>query len=321
MIVFSESAVSDPANVASRLGVDFLVAKDTLTEISESDRDGTRVLWIRFTSLITDAVLETFKNLEIVVTTTTGLTHLAIPDIRRRGIEVVSLSSPNTAAIDDVTATAEHAWALIQDAQYPVANRAYAWSNRASSLGHFERIRQLSGQTLGIIGFGRLGRKVATFGAAFGMRVIAVDPFARWHSPDVDFVDNLPRLISEADVVSLHASFEDGSEPIITDLTLRPGNPKLVLVNTARAELVDERAILCALDEKRLSVYTADVFEGDFDDTAGGVLKQSWFEKTYESRLRLTPHVAGSCLESYSKVEEVLISRVRSKMMSRKLLP
>jgi len=322
MLVFSESAVANPKDIASRLGIDFLVTEDSLARIGASDRERTRILWIRFTSIVTEEILSSFKSLEVIVTTTTGLTHLAMPEIRRRGIDVVSLSHPNTSAIENVSATAEHAWSLIQDSQYPALNRSCIWSSRESSIVHFERSRQLLGQTLGIVGFGRLGRKVATYGIAFGMRVIALEPRPepKSSSPNVQFVDDLRWLISEADVVSLHASYQEGSSPIITDSILQPGKPELVLVNTARAELVDEKAILLALEENRLSVYAADVFEGDFDETAGGELKRSWSENIHGSRFRLTPHVAGACLESYSLVEEVLISRLRSTLLAKNFL-
>lgn len=122
---------------------------------------------------------------------------------------------------------------------------------------------ELQGRTLGIIGFGQIGRRVSRLGVAFRMRVLGVDP----NVPEQDFrsagadMASMDQAVSQADVLTLHVPLNDETRRMISTPELARMKPKAFLINTARGGLVDEKALLQALDGRRLAGAALDVFE------------------------------------------------------------
>jgi phosphoglycerate dehydrogenase-like enzyme len=118
---------------------------------------------------------------------------------------------------------------------------------------------ELSGRTLGLLGLGKIGREVALRARAFGMRVVAADPYA----PDVEGVERVTQdeLWGAADVISLHVGLADETRHVVDAAALARMRPHAVLVNTARGGLVDETALAEALQGGRIAGAAADCFE------------------------------------------------------------
>jgi phosphoglycerate dehydrogenase-like enzyme len=127
--------------------------------------------------------------------------------------------------------------------------------------GVWERVQgwELYDKTLGIIGFGAIGREVATRAAALGMHVLAYDPFSTVDLPGVQPAD-LPGLLSEAHIVSLHCAVTPETEGLINAKRIAQMRDGAYLVNTARGELVDEDALYAALQSGKLAGAASDVF-------------------------------------------------------------
>ncbi|MFK7830271.1 MAG: phosphoglycerate dehydrogenase [Congregibacter sp.] len=122
---------------------------------------------------------------------------------------------------------------------------------------------ELIGKTLGVVGLGNIGSLVANMGLALGMKVIGFDPAisveAAWRmSSDVEKMDNLNSLFARADYVSLHLPVLDATRGLINDSLLSSVTPGMVLLNFARGEIVDNAAVVRALDEGRLHRYVSD---------------------------------------------------------------
>ena len=122
---------------------------------------------------------------------------------------------------------------------------------------------ELMGKTLGVVGLGNIGSLVANMGLALGMKVIGYDPAisveAAWRlSSDVEKMDNLTSLFGRADYISLHLPVLDATRGLINDSLLTAAKAELVLLNFARGEIVDNAAVLKALDEGRLARYVSD---------------------------------------------------------------
>ncbi|MDQ3708804.1 MAG: 2-hydroxyacid dehydrogenase [Actinomycetota bacterium] len=115
---------------------------------------------------------------------------------------------------------------------------------------------QVSGRSLGVIGLGRIGSRVAALGQALGMRVFGCDP------RDHDMADvtrcSLDELLSRVDVVSLHAPTTFGAGPLLTEARIALLQPEAVVINTSRAQLVDETAIVTAVRQRRVAGYAVD---------------------------------------------------------------
>ena len=202
------------------------------------------------------AVMDRAPNLLVIARTGIGVDAVDIAAATARGIAVCN--TPDGPTIS----TAEHAVTLI----LMVAKRvrpAEAALRDGTSVGYFARHEgiELAGKTLGLVGFGRIARRVATIATSIGMHVIAFDPYLDPHaiSPSVATAASLERLLAIADVVSVHVPLTDGSRGMFDADRFAAMKPGAVFVNTARGGIVDQDALLAALDAGRLSGAGLDV--------------------------------------------------------------
>lgn len=246
-------------------------------------------------------------NLKVIVTATTGLDHIDLQYASGRGIHVLSLKG-ETQFLRTVTATAEHTWGLVLSL---LRKLPFAFQDVLS--GSWERNRfkgtELKGKTLGIIGYGRLGRMVATYGKAFGMRVVAHDPHAK--DEDIELLD-LGMLLAVSDIVSLHVPLADTTHNLIDDQSMAKMKKGAVLVNTSRGKVIDEKALLQALREGRLAGAALDVLaDEEYSRHADGVWPASDPLIQYarmHNNLLLTPHIGGLTSDSV-EVTEIFMAR------------
>jgi D-3-phosphoglycerate dehydrogenase/(S)-sulfolactate dehydrogenase len=151
---------------------------------------------------------------------------------------------------------------------------------------------ELNGKTLGIIGFGAIGRTVADIAKGFGMHIMAYDPFVAGNgtrTPGVSLVE-LPELLERSDAVTLHVFLSDDTRHIIDAAALDRMKPGAVLINAARGGVVDEDALVDALLSSKLSAAALDTFEAE-------PLPQDSRLRQVE-HLLLTPHVGGATVEA-----------------------
>lgn len=186
----------------------------------------------------------------------TGLRHnlLDLTGAAEHGITVC-----NTRGGDTQYCTTEHTWALILAAvrHLPQEDRALREGRWQTSLG-----TTLNGRTLGILGLGRLGSRVAGIGAAFGMQVVAWSPTldderaAQSHARRVE----LDALFETSDVISIHLAMTPQTRHLVNRERISRMRASAVLVNTARGEIIDEEALVEALRDRRIAAAALDVF-------------------------------------------------------------
>jgi len=212
----------------------------------------------------------------------------------------------DTEFLDSITATAELAWGLLL-----ATVRRLPWAFDAAKAGHWARDgyrgHQLSGKTLGILGYGRLGRIVAEYGKAFRMRVIACDVREVKAADGVQMVD-FDTLLRESDVLSLHIHLTEENRGIINAETFAKMKLGAVLVNTSRGAIIDEKAFLDALLSGRLGGAGVDVIEGEWDeDLSRHPLIR--YANEHEN-LVISPHIGGVTHESQRMVYEHTVSKL-----------
>lgn len=176
-----------------------------------------------------------------------------------------------------------------------IRNIARAHANLAAgrwkrSYDNSDEIPELEGRTVGLVGYGAVGRLVAGFLRAFGCRIIAFDPYCR--EADVEIV-GLEELLARADIVSIHARLTEESRHLIGEKELALMKRSAILVNTARSGLVDEKALIKALREKRIMGAALDVFDTE-------PLPQG-HELLMLGNVTLAPHLAGSTIDAFRK--------------------
>jgi D-3-phosphoglycerate dehydrogenase len=159
---------------------------------------------------------------------------------------------------------------------------------------------ELRGKVLGVVGFGRVGRGVAARASAFGMEVVAHDPFVTAGPAGAEDVEllSLPALLARADVVSLHAASTPGAPPLLGPEELAAMKPGALLVNTARGGLVDEGALADALGAGRLGGAALDVFRTEPPRDSPLLALDE---------VVLTPHVAGQTREALRRMGDLTV--------------
>jgi D-3-phosphoglycerate dehydrogenase len=212
-----------------------------------------------------------------------GVDPVAVPVATAHGIAVVNTPLAN------VRSVAEHAIGLI----FALA-KSFSEADRAVRANDFRfkyrtRLVELDGLTLGIVGLGRIGQQTAQLARALGMRVIAVSldtPDAVFAEVHAERLDRLDELLAQADVVSLHLPLTAGTRGLIGRRELARMKPGSFLVNTGRGGVVDEAALVAALDNGPLAGAGLDVFESEDMPFDHPLLQRR--------NALLTPHVAGS---------------------------
>ena len=257
--------------------------------------------WIvRNRTSVRGRLLEAAARLRVVGRLGVGLDNIDVDACRARNIQVIPASGANAESVAEYVVTA--ALVLLRGAYFSTrAVEAGAWPRQTLSQG-----REAAGKTLGVIGFGSIGRLTARKALALGMRVLAHDPLvdpadAAWASDGVECRD-LDALLAEADVVSLHLPLTTETRRLLSAARLAQMKRDAVLVNTARGGIVDEGAVAAMLREGRLGGAALDVFESE-PLAPGSPLAGA-------PRLILTPHIAGVTVEANERVSALIADRV-----------
>jgi D-3-phosphoglycerate dehydrogenase len=246
--------------------------------------------WIRLGHRVTRLSIPLTCRCRLIATPCTGLDHIDVEACQERGIEVVSLKG-ETEFLSDVHATAEHTLALtlaLLRKLVPAVNGAGDWQ-RDRYCG-----RELFGKTVGIIGYGRIGKQVGKLFMAFGAKVLISDGPV-WEE-----------LLASSDVISLHVSYDESTRHLIGARELALMKPTAVLINTSRGGVIDEKALAEAIASERIAGAALDVLDGEPPDFNHPLLKLA---RTTD-RVIVTPHIGGKTHESCEKTELFLAHKV-----------
>ena len=248
--------------------------------------DGAEVLVTLYTYTQVDAaVLERLPHLRLVATRTAGYSHIDVEAATARGIAVAIVPAATTQSVAEFTFGAVIALQrrLFQAQE---STRGGSWEYR--SFRGFE----LAGKTLGIIGLGRIGVRVAELGSAFGMRVLGWSHSER-QIPGVERAD-LEELLRRADVVTVNVALTDETRGLLDEERLGLLKPSAILVNTARGGIVDDEALRRRLEEGLLGGAVLDVLERE---PPGKELERL----AGAPNVLITPHIAWHTDEALSR--------------------
>ncbi len=257
--------------------------EELLRTISDYD-----ALIVRSRTKVTKAVIAAGRRLRVIGRAGTGLDNIDVEAAQHAGITVLNAPGANANAVAELTLG--FMIALARD--LPHALNAVSSGTKAKGYGI-----ELAGKTLGLIGYGRIGRLVAHLALAFGMRVLAYDivPPER-AEPGVHLV-SVEMLVRESDFVSIHVPLTPQTRGLVNAEFLARLKPGSFLINTARAELVDEGAVLAALQSGRLRGYAADLF-AENSPLLG------------HPKVLLTPHIGASTEEAQRRAGLEIVEKV-----------
>lgn len=250
----------------------------------ECDFGRVRAILTRGRGRIAEALLRRCPALAVIARAGVGLDNLDTACAQRLGIPVVFAPGGNALTV------AEHTVALMLDVVRGITRsanqvRAGRWEDRA-----FYRGDEIRGLTLGVLGFGAIGQRVAQLAGAFGMQVLVLRREGRT-VPAPFATAPLPDLLRAADVVTLHLPLTKATEHLLGDAEFAAMRPGAFLINTARGALIDRAALLRALASGHLGGFAADVLEQE-PPTADDPLLA-------DERVLLTPHNASLTALTY----------------------
>jgi D-3-phosphoglycerate dehydrogenase len=239
---------------------------------------------------ITKRVIESLKNARIIVRYGIGVDNIDLKAATERGIFIANVTY-------DTCDVADHTVALILSLA-----RKIPWVNQKTKEGRWDwrevqPVERIKGKTLGIIGFGRIGREVATRMKAFKTEIIAYDPyvlsetFEKKHVKKVD----LETLLSTSDIITIHLPLSKETHHLINEKRLGIMKKTALLVNTSRGPVVDEAALYKALKEGWLTAAALDVLEKEPPEKDNPLLKLN--------NVLITPHMAWYSTSSMTEIQ------------------
>lgn len=294
-MVFLDAATMGDVSFAplERLGSLLCYDSSTPEEALErvSDCDVLIVNKVRVTPELIDAA----RDLKLICETATGVNNIDIEYAAKKGIPVRNVAGYSTPTV--AQATFMHILSLVGGAPY--FDDAVK-SGRYSASGMFTDVSvnwwELAGKTIGIIGMGNIGRKVAQIAEAFGMKVCYFSTSGTSHCKDYPSLP-LEQLLAQADIVSVHAPLNERTDALIGEKELAMMKPSAYIVNMGRGGIVVEEALVKAVDEgviagAALDVYSVEPLPEDC----------CYLKARHPERFRFAPHVAWASEEARARL-------------------
>jgi D-3-phosphoglycerate dehydrogenase len=301
--------IADPL---SQEGLDLLGTADELevVDVSSEGREALEEavrdaegLIVRSGTQVDGPLLDLAERLEVIGRAGVGVDNIDMRAATRRGVAVINAPGGNTSS------TAELAFALLL-----AAARRVAEADRSVREGRWERKalrgRQLQGNTLGVIGAGRIGTEVARRAHAFGMQILAYDPYLSAERAADERLERveLDELLERADFVTVHVPLTEQTRGMIGVAEIARMKPTAILINAARGGIVDEPALAVALEQRKLGGAALDVYETEplpGEHPLRGA-----------PNLVMTPHLGAATMEAQREVALEIARRVRDALVA-----
>ena len=246
------------------------------------------------------ALLPRLKYIGVLAT---GFNVVDIEAARERDIIVTNVPAYSTESVAQ-TVFAHLLTVTNRTEHYAEQNRQGRWAENRDFCYWDTELTELAGKTMGIVGLGHIGRRVAEIALAFGMQVKAMTSKKAEELPAGIQKAELQSLLASSDVVSLHCPLTEGTRHLIHRETLRLMKPSAILINTGRGPLVDDEALAKALNEGRLRAYCADVVTEEPPKADHPLL--------HAPNAFITPHIAWATVEARKRLLQTAIGNVEA---------
>ena len=264
---------------------------------------GFSALVVRSETKVTADILNATTKLRVVGRAGVGVDNVDVETATRRGVIVLNAPGGNTVS------TAEHAFSLLLCVARKIPQADASVRNKDWKRKDFEGV-ELYDKTLGVIGMGRIGSELSRRAIAFGMRVIAFDPYlsaGRARSLQVELVDELDDLLRAADFISLHTPLTNETRHILNAEALQKTKRGVRVINCARGGLIDEIALAGSLKDEHVAAAALDVFEVE------PLPEDSPLRAA--PNLVLTPHLGASTAEAQESVGIEIAQSIRAALL------
>lgn len=259
--------------------------------------ESAHALIIRSKFAITTDLLSVAKNLQVIVTCTSGFDHIDLVETSKKNIIVMYTPDAN------VVAAAEHTWALLL-----ACSRNIVAAHKEIKSGQWTREPfvgfELENKILGVVGLGRIGQKVSHLAKAFGMKILAFDPyqteeaFKQSNALRVSYEE----LLKQSDIITFHVPATFETKHMLNRSHFEYTNPETILINTSRGSVIHEDDLCEALIEKRIKMAALDVFSKEPLPRDSKLLKAT--------NVILTPHLGAFTTEAFEKASAQAVTQL-----------
>ena len=252
---------------------------------------------------VNDRLLDAAPRLRLVCEAGTGINNIDVEACSRHGVLVRNVAGYSTDSV--VQETFMHILNLLGNGTYfDDVVKSGAYSRSGLFTDYSRPFIEMAGKTLGVIGLGAIGTKVARIGAAFGMKVIYYSTSGTSHSTEYPSVP-LEHLMRESDVISVHAPYNERTAGLVGEKELRMMKPKAIIVNMGRGGIVVEYALAKVIDEgviggAALDVYSVEPIPAD----------HPLLHTRHPERLSLTPHIAWASIEARERLIQSIADNI-----------
>ncbi len=267
-----------------------LTPEELLVEISKYD-----AIIVRSATKVTREVIDA-SNLKAIARGGVGLDNIDVEYAKSKGIPV--LNTPGASSISVAELAIAHMFAVSRFINLSNTEmRQGKWPKKEYSKGI-----ELTGKTLGLLGFGNIGKETAKRALGLGMKVIAFDPFIKETDMNVSLVDK-DTVVKESDFISLHMPLIKSEGPAITEKEISMMKDGVIIINCARGGVVSEKALLDGLKSGKVAAAGIDVFENEPFTAAQE-------ELINHPHVSVTPHIGASTNEAQDRVGEEIAQKV-----------
>ncbi|HBH08830.1 MAG TPA: D-2-hydroxyacid dehydrogenase [Rikenellaceae bacterium] len=302
-IVFLDAGTMGTSSLAPIERTGELTAWPNSTPEEAIDRVGDCEVVIVNKIKVNDRLLDAAPRLRLVCEAGTGINNIDVNACSKRGIVVRNVAGYSTDSV--VQETFMHILNLLGNGAYfDNVVKSGAYSRSGLFTDYSRPFIEMAGKTLGIIGLGAIGAKVARIGTAFGMKVVYYSTSGTNHSSEYPSVP-LERLMRESDVISVHAPFNERTAGLVGEDELRMMKPKAIIVNMGRGGIVEETALAKVIDEgviggAALDVYSVEPIPAD----------HPLLHTRHPERLSLTPHIAWASIEARERLIQSIADNI-----------
>ena len=247
-------------------------------------------------------------RLKYILTATTGLDHIDLKYTKIKGIKVVSLKG-ETKFLNNIYATSEHTWALLLSLVRNINPASKSIINNHWNRDLF-RGTELFNKNIGILGFGRIGKKIARYAKAFGMNISFYDPHVIKYPKYVTKINELNVFLNKSNILSIHIPYNKETHNFISEEELSRLPKSALIINTSRGGIIDEDALVHYLRNDHISGCALDVIKNELNNK---LMIQSGL---YEYNLKndnciITPHIGGATYESMHITENFIANKFK----------
>lgn len=273
--------------------------EDILSRIAAFDG-----LIVRSKITIDQTLLEAATNLKFVARAGAGVDQVDLQALEKSGITLLNAPEGNRDAL------AEHAVGMLLALMNKLHTadrevREFIWQREQN------RGVELSGKTVGVIGYGYMGQAFVQRLKGFGCHILVYDKYKKGFSDQLVKEVSLKQLQQEADIVSLHIPLTDETKGMVDHDFMHAFDKQIFLLNTARGEIADLDALIQTLQNGKLKGAALDVLPVEKFDRLDSQTKEKYQQLFLFPQVLLSPHVGGWTFESYEKINKTLVNKIR----------